>query len=887
MDAISPIKANRNPDSLAFVLVWRGLTRSLCEILREIEQLLDRCDPESLDDLLKDLTSPLDDMTFELNSESFLKPETMTIISNISSVFVDWLFRHDYKPLKPETIVKRLPAYFTWFMDCEIRSNSAVYAPLSDAWSTPFTAGPSLERSWLSRRYEARFRMARPVYGVETFNLDQMYVPLRASRLTQSAISKEFSEIGSGSPEARKKVVDPEVELINWYESGNKEDALRFLTGAPGSGVLTFGLNLSRRLLEKNGNRVLFIPVSDFEFVDDMDKAIYSFIRKNDLFNENPMNDASAEKPLLLIFSHLNDIGMPDPFFLEQSRRFLKSLLEFLDKWNRDGRRAAALATAWPVFVEDLADMLLPETLTYELLPLYIPEEERHKYDDPDGLLVEDQRIAWWNKFEDASGFPASEIRAAFDGASSEYQVTAASPMMQYLSVLAVRRGQCGWEDSNSFRLITESFFETIYDRTYDDRRPYRWLYPLDRTSFMTILEEISVMCWRLRQPEIGMVDLRARFERLGLVSQLEAMMEQVDIGVLGLFRLKRDDRGRPAAIRFSHDSFRELLVVRKIIDELRTLKSELDRRKETGSGGLVVETALLRWTEFFGPAPIHMDLSRLLTGQIRMEDREEVSDWRDMLARFMERAALNGLPIHRTIRPMQFREMTLWAWNAETALFILHAACAKITDTRSSIVWPTKKCAGDWIRTLQRQRFKPGDRPVLDCLCYLDFSGCRLDALNLVGVDLQSADLSVASLRLARAAGANLRGAILVQADLKDCDLRNAYLTRSVLRQARAREADLRGAVLKDCDLTKADLSNSRLKKAIMVGVNAQQACFAYADLEGADLRWADLRDADLTGACLKGADMREADLTGAELDGVDMEGANLKRAILNGNMG
>jgi len=72
---------------------------------------------------------------------------------------------------------------------------------------------------------------------------------------------------------------------------------------------------------------------------------------------------------------------------------------------------------------------------------------------------------------------------------------------------------------------------------------------------------------------------------------------------------------------------------------------------------------------------------------------------------------------------------------------------------------------------------------------------------------------------------GADLRGA-----NLSEADLREAYLRGANLSEADLREAYLRGANLSEADLSEADLNE--------------------ADLSEADLRGAYLREADLSGA-------------------------------------
>ena len=69
---------------------------------------------------------------------------------------------------------------------------------------------------------------------------------------------------------------------------------------------------------------------------------------------------------------------------------------------------------------------------------------------------------------------------------------------------------------------------------------------------------------------------------------------------------------------------------------------------------------------------------------------------------------------------------------------------------------------------------------------------------------------------------------------------------------------AELRGAYLVEADLTGVDMRGADLSKARLAG----------ADLRGADLRRASLICADLRGALLEGADLRGADLTHATMD-------------------
>ncbi|HHK8374363.1 TPA: pentapeptide repeat-containing protein [Serratia marcescens] len=88
---------------------------------------------------------------------------------------------------------------------------------------------------------------------------------------------------------------------------------------------------------------------------------------------------------------------------------------------------------------------------------------------------------------------------------------------------------------------------------------------------------------------------------------------------------------------------------------------------------------------------------------------------------------------------------------------------------------------------------------------------------------------------------------------------------------------ANLRGADLRDADLCGANLRGANLYGANLRGADLRGANLYGADLCGADLRGADLRDADLCGANLRGANLYGANLRGADLRGANLYGANL----------
>ena len=88
---------------------------------------------------------------------------------------------------------------------------------------------------------------------------------------------------------------------------------------------------------------------------------------------------------------------------------------------------------------------------------------------------------------------------------------------------------------------------------------------------------------------------------------------------------------------------------------------------------------------------------------------------------------------------------------------------------------------------------------------------------------------------------------------------------------------ADLSGADLRDVDISGWRFTGTNLRDADLSGANLLGAEFEDADLSGADLTAANLRGADLRGADLSGANLTDANLRNANLSGANLSGANL----------
>ncbi|NQZ08802.1 MAG: pentapeptide repeat-containing protein [Algicola sp.] len=160
-------------------------------------------------------------------------------------------------------------------------------------------------------------------------------------------------------------------------------------------------------------------------------------------------------------------------------------------------------------------------------------------------------------------------------------------------------------------------------------------------------------------------------------------------------------------------------------------------------------------------------------------------------------------------------------------------------------------------------------------------FANSNLAGANLTAVDLRSADLNGVDLSGANLVGTNffqseLKGAILTKAVVS----KETNFFKADMRGVKLNDTNLVGIELQEIDMTMATLSNANLQRVNMSKSDLTVANLESADLSEANLSNAILNGANLKGANLKGANLEGANLAGANLKGANLEGTNLEGA-------
>ena len=141
--------------------------------------------------------------------------------------------------------------------------------------------------------------------------------------------------------------------------------------------------------------------------------------------------------------------------------------------------------------------------------------------------------------------------------------------------------------------------------------------------------------------------------------------------------------------------------------------------------------------------------------------------------------------------------------------------------------------------------------------------NGFRLDDLRLQGANLRVVSMRGVWTDYPR--NVDLRGAVMIGADLSGAQLTEARMIRAVLS-----DATLSGAWMNGVDLDFACLSGADMR-----GICLMCSRLVEASITEADLRCADLSRTNMTNTWAVRADLRGADLKRAKLEGADFTGA------------
>jgi len=807
----SALGLTTEPGELAYLLIRRSITSALFELVGESASLHLVEVKKSASDLEDALAIAVGSSDVQIDEKFFDRPAELPFIAEIQALLKQWLSIAGLPSHVAAAIAERFPAYFVFALNHEWRANTKTYAPLLEAVGTPFAKAGERELGWRTYASLLQRRIQEGVFD-EAFSLQQLYVPLRAY-YTEEPPSKQVIE-----PDERRSkriVVDLEKELDSWLRSAKPADAIRVISGGPGSGKSSVARVYAARVAAEGKTRVLFVPLHLFDIGRDLVGEVGRFVADEGVLPTNPLDNDSPEPNLLIIFDGLDELATQGKAAAEAARQFIDEVERTVNKRNSNSVKIRVLVSGRELIIQQNESSFRQPRQILTLLPYHVAKGEHTQFQDPSGLLGVDQRQQWWSQYGAAAG-------RAYDGlpkalSRDDLEEVTGQPLLNYLVALSLTRDKIDFEKSVNLNEIYADLLSAVYERAYEKRRPYAPIRHMRFDDFVRVLEEIGVAAWHGdgRSTTIREIEEHCGLAKIGRL--LDTFKEGAEAGVTRLlaaffFRQYGRRASGDATFVFTHKSFGEYLAARRVVRAMDRVARERQIGTESAGEGWSETEALKYWVDLCGPSAMTEYLITFVRNELALREVDALRPTQECLARLFSHVLRNDMPME-LLQTRAFRIALAQSNNAAEALLAVMNACARHTQQVSMIEHPTELVFREWLERIVGLRATI----LRDCLSYLYLEGCSLALAYLGDADLSYSILDEANLKFAYLSEAKLIGTNLQKANAKNAHFFHSDLTG----------ADLTGAFLDDSDFSGANLRDVKMK-----GITFDGADFEFANV-------------------------------------------------------
>ena len=541
VDALAAIGLESNePEELAWALIYNSLTKAVASILSDSQFLMQDL-PADLDGLSDSLDLSLESNDLEISSGFFEHPEHLSIVNELQTPLSQWLQGFGIEPFQAEVLSNRLPGYFVFALNQEWRRRSQNYARIAAQVETPFTKASEREHGWRLYNSWLQKQIQEPML-FEAFGLEDIYVPLRAYyRRKHEGRGEEAEDFVAKTTHGdrakfERVVVDLEECLQEWLRNATKNDAIRIISGGPGSGKSSFAKIFAAHQSKTGAFPVLFVPLHQFDPAGDLIKSVGEFVRYDEYLKDNPLNPDDDSLRLLIIFDGLDELALQGKLAKEVAQEFVREVQAKVSQFNRRKTRLQVLITGRDVSVQE--SFKEPQQVLHGL-PYFIAEEDREKengepYVDAVNRLEHDQRNDWWKKYGAATQKPYVTMPEELD-LGNLTEITA-QPLLNYLVALSYMQGKLILNEQTNLNTVYADLLNAVYDRSYEgDNRRHAAIGEMTREQFIRVLEEIAMAAWHGDGRTTTVEEIERHCSNSGLQRLLEIFEEGAKAGVTRL----------------------------------------------------------------------------------------------------------------------------------------------------------------------------------------------------------------------------------------------------------------------------------------------------------------------------------------------------------------
>jgi uncharacterized protein YjbI with pentapeptide repeats len=862
-EAFASLGLDTAPNELAFVLIQRSLFDAMLTLTNESMSHIEQ-ESNNVQLLSAEIEIALNGLELKFDSDFFKEPGKLKLLEKVESIYAQWLCDSGMSPKNSKVVASRLRSYFVFSIANEWRKNSSKYSALIDSASSPFASAEEYERGWQTYFACLHRRIDENVFD-EPFSLAQIYVPLNAFYVEQT--KDKSKSVGAFFQVNRQVVVNLEDELRIWLQSASKADAVRVLSGGPGSGKSSFTKILCSKLANEGNTKPIYIPLHLIDPTRDVVLEVEKFVREEGLLGFNPLDPERKEEKILLVFDGLDELASQGKVAAQVTRDFVQAVERMVERRNLGQQPIHVLFSGRELVIQENETEFRRPKQILSLLPYFTPARERDEFEDPSKILNRDYRNDWWISYGRLTG--ADYLNMPTELSVKEIDEITSQPLLNYLVALSYNRGKLNFDKQLNLNSVYADLVGAVHERGYEKTRTYRPISHIKSKDFVRVLEEIGLAAWHGSDGRSTSVrDIMIHCQQGGLESLLATFTEGAKEGVTKLlaaffFRRNGESAGDDAAFVFTHKSFGEYLTSARLTRGIERIVMERHRRHNSPDDGFDTTEALVHWGRLAGAAPITEYIQTFFEREIEQRSKEQVEEWHTELLELVSVVVDKHMPVEK-MGILSYSKSYRNDVNASVALFIALNACSKVCGRQAKIKFKSETSFGTFLRRVCPQRLGPANPPILNALSYLDITGQCLDMADLYGVDLKhtvwnkskvnygnfggrgisNAEFNGAVLSGSRFQGTSLNFITFENAQMNEVNIGYSHCRETSFKNARLSDVNFTHATLDNCDFSKAHLGNStiHLCKSIK-GCNFDQATAASEDI--ALIQWFNVQKA------------------------------------------
>ncbi|MFF2093098.1 pentapeptide repeat-containing protein [Paenibacillus sp. NPDC058174] len=887
-EALLALGLEKDINQITWLLIYRSLSKAISNLVEESNETLNETEVD-LEAVILRIDFSLENKTFKVERNFFENPKALTILNDIAIPFGQWLDGFGLNESQIKSIVERLPSYFVLALHEEWRSKSDEYKSIANFFESPFMKANERELSWF--RYSAYLRKEteKRMFD-ETFSLKRIFVPLRAYYNQRIIEVADGEDVDFSAPQRNSRVVvDLERELDFWLKTNDKDDAIRIISGGPGSGKSSFAKIYAAKLTESQAVPVLFIPLHHFELTDDLIDAVGRFVQFDKFFGHNPLDPQNGEEKLIIFFDGLDELSKQGKLANEIAGQFIEEVQRKVDRFNMNELRLQVIMTGRELSVQQNKEQFRRPKQILEILPYFIKKGELHKYSysDPDNLLVSDQRDIWWKLYGLASGNNYNSMPDTLRGKNLE-EITS-QPLLNYLVALSFVRDKIDFRKENNLNEIYKDLLQAVYERGWANSK-HPSIKDTTLEQFIRILEVIAVSAWHGAGRTTTIKDIENYINNNGLKELLNRFQENAAKGVTRLltafyFRESGLNNSGDNTFEFTHKSFGEYLTSRRIIQSLIQISRMMLRRKEDPDDGWDDKTSIVHLISICGFAKVDKYLINFINGELRYLTKEKLLEIQKSLVKLLNYCIKHDVPVDRIDPRPLFSYERIYSNNTYETLVVLLSLTSNLVKSPVKIDWGAKNTFGNILKMITGQRSNAINGNVMSHLRFLDISNQCLDIADLFRADFSFTRFEAGEMHYANAVNSNFEEAILTRTVLNYSLLKKANFTNSTMLGAELIDVKAQQSVFNNVNLNNASLYKSDFSGAIFnntSAVNINKSIKRRRSSEAVLFNDAELSDTDFTNSMLRNCNFQYAKLTNINFSESDLSMSDFNNASL-----